>query len=216
MRNEIINSIIDNKLIAIIRGVEKEKLSPLVLALYNGGIRLVEVTYSQNGRVSDEETAQNIAMLSGEFSQKMYVGAGTVTTPEQVELTARAGGTFIISPDTNPDVIKKTREMSLVSIPGALTPSEANAAKRAGADFVKLFPVVNLGADYVKAIKAPLSDIKFLAVGGIDENNIGEYKKSGVCGFGIGTNIINKELLKNNDFDGITELAKKYVWAVEK
>ena len=101
----------------------------------------------------------------------------------------------------------------MVSIPGALTPSEIVTADRAGADFVKLFPVTGLGAKYLKAVKAPLSNIRFLAVGGIDENNMGEYFSAGACGFGIGSNIINKTALKEENYNIITETAKKYVSA---
>ncbi len=211
MREQIIQTIEREKIIVIVRGVEEEKLIPLAEAMYEGGIRLLEVTYSANGKVTDEETAENIRILAAHFENRMYIGAGTVLTERQVELTAQAGGKFIISPDTCPQVIKKTRELGLVSMPGALTPSEMQIAHRSGADFIKIFPVTSLGADYVKAVKAPLSHLKMLAVGGVDENNIPEYLKVGIDGFGLGSNIIDKKKLAQNDWAGITELAQKYV-----
>lgn len=216
MNKDIINEIEKEKIIVIVRGVNREKLIPMAEAMYKGGIKFLEVTFSSDGRVSDEETAENIKLLSENFKDRMYIGAGTVLTNKQVELTKAAGGRFIISPDTNPEVIRFTKEQGLVSIPGALTPSEAVIAKRSGADFVKLFPVTNMGSSYIKAIKAPLSHIKFLAVGGIDEGNIKEYLSAGVCGFGIGSNIVSKELIANNDFEGITKLAEKYTAAVKQ
>ena len=215
MREKVIKAIEDNKIVTIVRGVESEKLIPLAEAMYEGGIRLLEITYSANGSVSDEETAANIEKLSKHFEGRMFIGAGTVITEKQVELTKKAGGKFIISPDTYENVIKKTRELDMVSMPGALTPSEIQAAHRYGADFIKLFPITNMGIDYVKAVKAPLSHIKFLAVGGIDENNMADYLKAGVCGFGIGSNIINKKMVDANDFDGITQLAKKFTKVIE-
>ena len=215
MREQIINTIEKEKIIVIVRGVEKEKLIPLAEAMYAGGIRLLEVTYSANGKVSDEETAENIRILSKQFEGRMYIGAGTVLTEKQVELTAKAGGKFIISPDTCPEVIRKTRELGLVSMPGALTPSEMQIAHRNGADFIKIFPITSLGASYVKAVKAPLSHLKMLAVGGVDENNIAEYLKAGINGFGLGSNIIDKKKIAENDWLGITELAKKYVSLVK-
>lgn len=211
---EIINEINKNKLIVIVRGVEKEKLLSLVKAMYDGGVRLLEITYSANGDISDEEVADNIRMLTEAFGDKMCIGAGTVLTEKQVELTYSAGGCFIISPNTSEKVIKRTKELFMVSIPGALTPTEIQMAHNAGADFVKLFPIANFGVEYVKAIKAPLSHIKFLAVGGINENNLKDFLKIGVNGFGIGSNITNKEMIKNNDWLGITELTKKYIDAL--
>ena len=215
MREDVIKRIEEEKIIVIVRGVESEKLIPLAEALYDGGIRLLEVTYSANGKVSDAQTADNIKMLAEHFEGRMYIGAGTVLTKEQVELTHKAGGTFIISPDTCAEVIEKTRELGMVSMPGALTPSEIQSAHKSGADFVKMFPITNMGIGYVKAVLAPLSHIKLLAVGGIDENNMGDYLKAGVCGFGVGSNVIDKKALANGDFDSITELAKKYVSEVK-
>jgi len=215
MREKVLKAIEENKIITIVRGVESCKLIPLAEAMYEGGIRLLEITYSANGSVSDEETAKNIEILSKHFEGRMFIGAGTVITEKQVELTKQAGGKFIISPDTYENVIAKTRELDMVSIPGALTPSEIQAAHRYGADFVKLFPISNLGTDYVKALRAPLSHIKMLAVGGINEKNMKEYLDAGVSGFGIGSNIVNKKLIENGDFAAIRALAEKYTTVVK-
>lgn len=215
MREDVIKAIEREKLIVIVRGIEREKLIPLAEAMYEGGVRLLEVTYSANGAVRDEDTAENIRMLCEHFGDRMYIGAGTVITPRQVKLTKEAGGQFIISPDTYKKVIKKTRKLDMVSMPGALTATEIQAAHRAGSDFVKMFPITNMGTDYVKAVKAPLSHIRLLAVGGVDQNNMKDYLKAGVCGFGVGSNIINKKMLAEEDYAGITELAKEYVAVVK-
>lgn len=103
----------------------------------------------------------------------------------------------------------------MVSMPVAVTPTEVQLAHTYGASFVKLFPAGDLGPGYVKAVKAPLSHIKLTAVGGIDETNIPAYLKAGASGFGIGTNIVDKKLIAANDFDGIRELAKRYVALVK-
>lgn len=215
MRETVISTVEKEKVIVIVRGVAKEKLIPLADAMYDGGIRLLEITYDATGKTSDEETAENIAMLAKEFEGRMLIGAGTVLKESQVGLTAKAGGKFIISPDTNKAVIERTRELGLVSMPGALTPTEIADAHRYGADFVKLFPVSTFGTEYVKAVKAPLSHIKLLAVGGVDENNIKDYAKAGACGFGIGSNIVNKKLIEEGAFDKITELARVFLAAIE-
>ena len=215
MREKVIEKIEKEKIIAIVRGVESEKLIPFAEAVYAGGIRLLEITYSADRSVRDEETAKNIQKLSERFDGRMYIGAGTVLKEKQVELTKSAGGRFIISPDTYPEVIRKTRELDMVSMPGALTPSEIQSAHRAGADFVKVFPVTNMGIEYLKAVKAPLSHIKLIAVGGINEKNMSDYIDAGICGFGIGSNIVNKKMIEEENFEEITNLAKKYTAVIK-
>lgn len=211
MKEKVMEAIEQYKIIAILRGIEKEKLIPLSEALYNGGIRLLEITYSASGDVSDKDTAEGIRNLTEHFGEKMYIGAGTVLTKEQVILTKNSGGKFIISPNTDEEVIKESNSCGLVSIPGAMTPSEVAFANKTGADFVKIFPITSLGPAYVKAMLAPLSNIKVLAVGGINTDNMQEYLSVGVRGFGIGSNITDKKMIKTNDWEGITKLAKRYV-----
>lgn len=215
MRSTIIEAVEKERIIAIIRGVESKKIVPLARALYDGGIRLLEITYSADGKMPDDETAKNIERLVKEFAGKMFIGAGTVITEKQVDLTAQAGGKFIISPDAYEPVIRRTRELEMASMPGALTPTEIRAAIRAGADFVKVFPTVALGAAYIKAVKAPLSEVKLLAVGGVNDQNMAEFYKAGACGFGIGANITDKRMIAENDFEGIKKLAEKYVAAAK-
>ena len=216
MREDVIQKILDEKLIVIVRGLEKEKMIPLAEAMYEGGIRLIEVTYSANGSIPDEVTAECIRSIHEHFGEKMLVGAGTVLTPKQVEMTKAAGGAFIISPNVKETVIKKTRELGMVSMPGALTPTEIEDAHEMGADFVKLFPVSTLGPEYVKAVCAPLSHIRLLAVGGVDHNNLMDYLKVGVCGFGMASNIVDKKMVAEGNYAGITELARRYVEVVKE
>ena len=210
MKKQVIDRILKEKIVVIVRGIDSDKIIPLAEAMYEGGIRALEITYNASNMDENAQVAGNIKKLTEHFGDKMVIGAGTVLTTEQVELTKAAGGAFIISPNVNKKVIERTCELDMVSIPGALTPTESVDAHEAGADFVKLFPITSLGSSYVKAMKAPLSHIRFLGVGGIDENNMQEYLKAGVCGFGVGSNIVNKKLLDNEDYAAITELARMY------
>jgi 2-dehydro-3-deoxyphosphogluconate aldolase/(4S)-4-hydroxy-2-oxoglutarate aldolase len=216
MKETVIRAVEKYKLVAILRGVPEEKLTRVAQALYDGGVRLLEITYSPDGSVSDEETARCIGLLVKEFAGRMYIGAGTVLTREQVRLTKEAGGLFIISPNVDEAVIRETCALGLVSMPGALTPTEICNAHSFGADFVKLFPAGDMGVGYVKSVKAPLSHIKMLAVGGINEKTIASYLRTGVCGFGIGSNIVSKKMVDENDYQGITALAREFVAAIEK
>ena len=214
MRQETIQWVEREKIIAIIRGAAPEQCLKVAAALYEGGIRLMEITYNQRDPSSWQATAAAIASIAREYEGRMLVGAGTVTTPELVELTHKAGGYYIISPDTNEAVIRRTRELDMVSMPGALTPSEVMQAHRAGADFVKLFPIGNLGAGYAKAIMAPISHVKLLAVGGVNERNVVDFLKAGLVGAGIGDNLVNKQWIEAGQYHKITETAKALTAAV--
>lgn len=205
MRSDVIKQIEQNKIIAIMRGIETVDAVRVAEALYKGGIKLVEVTFNQSDKNSFIQTANAIKAIKTAMEGKMCVGAGTVITVEQLQLARDAGAEYIISPDTDEDIIKKTVEMGLVSIPGAYTATEAKKAYNAGADFVKLFPCAS--ASYVKALKAPLSHIKFLAVGGVDLTNAKDFIKAGANGIGVGGFLVNKDLVKAGEFNKITETA---------
>lgn len=211
MKNKVINAIEENKIIAILRGIPLDKIIQTAEALYNGGIRLMEITYSANGSIPHEETSESIRKLSEHFGDRLWVGAGTVITPQLVEMAAAAGAKYIISPDTNISVIKRTNELGLVSMPGALTPSEILTAHYAGADFVKLFPVGNLGTGYIKAVCAPISNVKLLGVGGVNEDNVADFIRAGVVGVGVGGNLANKSWVAAGEFDKLTDTARKIV-----
>lgn len=216
MEEKVIQAVREHKLIAIVRGVESEKCLRVAQALYDGGIRLMEITYDQKHPENWEQTARAIGAVAKAFDGRMYVGAGTVTNTELVELTAKHGGCFIISPDVNADVIRRTRELGMVSMPGALTPTEVMTAHAAGANFVKLFPAGNLGAGYLKAVRAPISHVELLVVGGIDEKNIGAFLAAGAAGAGIGGSLVNTARVENGEFDKITESARLLVKAVQE
>lgn len=214
MRESTIQLVEQEKIIAIVRGIAPEQCLKVAQALYDGGIRLMEVTFDQKHPEAFHKTTDAISAIAKAFEGKMLVGAGTVTTPELVEMAANAGAKYIISPDVNVSVIHKTRELGLVSMPGAMSPSEVMTAHHAGADYVKLFPVGTLGADYAKAIRAPISHVKMLAVGGVHAGNAAEFMKLGMCGVGVGGNLANKKWIEANEYDKITQAARELVEAV--
>jgi 2-dehydro-3-deoxyphosphogluconate aldolase/(4S)-4-hydroxy-2-oxoglutarate aldolase len=206
---KVINAIEKHKVFGIARGIPVEYFSEAMEALYQAGIRLIEVTFD---RVKgDQQTVECLKILQSEFSDKLIYGTGTVTECGQVETAQALGCHFIVSPDCNPEVIRKTKEVGMISIPGAMTATEAVIANRAGADFVKLFPGGLFGPDYFKALSAPLSDIKFIAVGGVDTNNIPAFYKAGAVGFGIGSSLIDNQKIINRNFDALSKDAQKFV-----
>ena len=148
--------------------------------------------------------------MKEKFEGRIRIGAGTVMTEKQVELAYNAGAEFIISPDCYENVIRKTRELGMVSIPGVFTPTEAANAYRFGADFAKLFPNSELNLSYLKAVMAPLSHIKFLAVGGVDHENMKAYLDAGAKGIGVATAIINKDAILAGNYEEITRRARLF------
>ena len=213
MREQVIKHVLEHKIITIVRGINRENIFKTAEALIVGGISCMEITYDAARPETQEETAETIRQLQERFSGSLMIGAGTVLTPAQVVMTKEAGGRYIISPNVNEDVIKKTVDLGLVSMPGAFTPTECEAAHRYGADFVKLFPVGRMGAGYVKDLAAPLSHIRFLAVGGVTAENLPNFLKAGAVGAGIGSDLINKAQILSGDFAKITQRAKQYVAA---
>ena len=214
MRKKVLEWVQREKIIAIVRGVSSEKCLRVAEALYVGGIRLMEITYDQKAPESWQATAEAIESIAKQYVGRMLVGAGTVTNIELVELTAKHGGSFIVSPDTNLGVIKRTSELGMASFPGAMTPTEIKISHDAGADMVKVFPAGNLGVGYMKSVKAPLSHIKLLAVGGINEKNAAEYLRAGAVGVGVGGNLAKAEWINGGEFDKLAEAARLLVSAV--
>lgn len=211
MREAIIQKVLDKKIVAIVRGVYGQDALNLASALYAGGIELLEVTFDQSRPESLNRTSDTVKLLCRELGDKMYFGAGTVTTIEMLNLAKEAGAGFIVSPDCNPEVIKATVEAGMVSMPGAMTPTEILTAYRAGADFVKVFPTAGLGSAYIKAVRGPLNHIRLLAVGGVNEKNIADFLAAGCVGAGVGGNLVNKNWIANGEWDKITALAREFV-----
>lgn len=210
MREHILKEIHRRKIITIVRGVYGEQAEKLAQALAEGGIGIMEVTFDSRNPAMHEKTLEAIHGIRHALGDAMVVGAGTVLSPELVEQAHQAGGQFIVSPDTNPLVIRRTVELGMVSLPGALTPSEVLMAHENGADFVKLFPAAQLGAEYVKAIRAPLNHIPLLAVGGVDESNVQAFLEAGCAGVGVGGNLVNKRWIENAEYGKIASLARQY------
>ena len=200
-----------NKVIVICRGIYDEDLLKLSDALYAGGVRLIEVTFDQSAPDCMEKTAQAIRSLHAHHQGRMCFGAGTVLSAAQVKCAYEAGASYIISPNVNVDVIKETKALGLVSMPGAMTPTEILVAHDTGADFVKLFPATTLGFKYIKDIQGPISHVKLIATGGVTEENFPEYLSLHFAGAGISGRLADKKLIAEGDFATITARAKAFI-----
>lgn len=171
-------------IVAIIRGVTPDEVAGVGDALYDAGIRIVEVP------LNSPEPFRSIAALAARFEGRMVVGAGTVLDVESVDKLKAAGGQISVSPDCNPAVIARAVAQGMVPLPGVFTPTEAFTAVRAGARHLKLFPAEAASPKTVKAWKAVLPrDVHVYAVGGVTPANMREWADAGCAGFGIGSNI---------------------------
>lgn len=210
-KSEIEQVVRDGRIIAIIRGFAPDVCLRLAESYAKGGIRLVEVTFAQKAPETWKDTASAIRSIKERFGADMKVGAGTVLTEEQLSICEQAGGEYMITPNVKPALIRECVRRGLVAMPGALTPSEAVDAWEAGASFVKVFPAGSLGPGYIKAIRAPLSHIPLLAVGGIGPDNVADYIKAGCVGAGVGGTLTNKEWIAAGEWGKIEEVARQLV-----
>ena len=171
-------------IVAILRGVTPDEVVAVSETLYDAGIRVVEVP------LNSPEPFASIEKLSKTFPDKMVVGAGTVLTVQDVNLLKAHGGQISVSPDCNEATISRAVELGMVPLPGVFTPTEAFAALRAGAKYLKLFPAEVASPATIKAWKAVLpKHAKIYAVGGVTPENMGDWLAAGASGFGIGSSI---------------------------
>jgi 2-dehydro-3-deoxyphosphogalactonate aldolase len=169
-------------LIAILRGITPPETIAVCEALVSAGITMIEVP------LNSPEALRSIADAAKAFAGRADVGAGTVLSVDDVDAVADVGGVFVVSPDTNPAVIARTRQRGMTSYPGVFSPTDAFAAIHAGATGLKFFPAEVLGPKGIKAMKAVLPpNVPLYAVGGASPDNFGEYFAAGCAGFGLGT-----------------------------
>ena len=210
MRNQTIEHIEKSRIVAVVRGVRGERLIPMAQALQAGGIDCIEITFDPRGDQSDRDVAAQLSMLAEKFGTELCIGAGTVRTTEQVRLAAAAGAQYIVSAAANPDVIHATREAELVSIPGAFTPTEIDAAYRLGGDIIKLFPATFLGTEYLDQLRSPMGHIPLMANGSINVWNMRAFLDAGCVGVGIGRNLTAEVYKRECDYGVLCETAKAY------
>ena len=205
--NKFIKEFNESKIIIVCRGVEETEIVNVATALYNGGIRFMEIPFNQADPTSFTKTARMITAVKTALKDKMHVGAGTVLTKEQFELAKNAGAEIIVSPTLEEDVVLLTKQAGLISMPGCATPSEMTRAYKLGADFVKLFPSSIMNLQTLKEIRVPLCHIPLVCFGGVSAENIDKILDLGVVGVGMGSAILDKQVLKDKDYQKITELA---------
>ena len=206
---ELLQGIIDSGVVAIVRLSSPGNLMQVAEAIAEGGVRHIEFTMTTPGAL------QIVAEASQRFGDDIIMGAGTVLDAETARAAILAGARFIVAPNFDPAVIEMCNRYSVVSMPGALTPTEILHAWECGADVVKIFPADQFGPGYIKAVMAPLPQVRLAPVGGVSADNIADYMRAGASCAGIGSSLVNSQRIADKDWAALTARAKELVEGVQ-
>lgn len=207
----LLQQIKNNAIVAVIRGAKPENILSIAKALSNGGVKTLEIT------VETPKVLTLIELITSELGDEVIVGAGTVLDSETARAAIMAGAKFIFSPTVDSETIRLTKRYGVISIPGALTPTEILKAYESGADIIKVFPANAFGPRYLKDIHGPLPQIPLMPTGGIDVENVGEYLKAGAVAVGVGSTLVNtKQSITEESLARLTEKAMQFISEVQK
>ena len=199
-----------HRFIGILRHIPAELTLETAKAMYEGGIRIFEITFDPSHPENADATGHVISQLRNTFGSDVSIGCGTAVDVSYAKIAANSGAEFIVSPCTDSEVISFTKAQGLVSIPGAYTPTEIQQAYHLGADIVKIFPILPDGLPYLKNVISPLSHIPFMVTGGINPNTIRSFLDTGAVAVAAGATIATRELAINHHFDTIRTNAQKH------
>lgn len=186
LSHPIIDLVEETGVVAIIRRSKPFDALAIAQALVAGGVRVLEITLNSHQALEAIRTVRN-ANIPG-----LTVGAGTVRRSADAQAAIAAGAEFLVSPNFDRPTVEVAHGAGLPMLPGVATPSEAVAAFEAGCGLLKLFPAAALGANYLKFIRDPLDDIKFMATGGVDAANLHEFFAAGAVAVGLGSSLVGK------------------------
>ena len=200
----LIDRIERHQLMVAVRTDTPEKAYEAARACMDGGVRLIEITFSV------PEAEEVIRKLSGD--DRIAVGAGTILSIPEAKKAIKAGASYIVSPNFDEKIVKFVKKEGALSIPGACTPTEIYRAYRAGGDIIKLFPFVEIGGlNFLKVIRGPMPFIKFMLSGGVTLDNISTYFSANASCILVGSSIIRRDLVTAGDWPSIAELAGSFI-----
>ena len=204
-KQDDLQRVLEGGIVAIIRASSGEQLVNVAQALYDGGIDVIEVTFTVPG------VLEILSAVRSQLGERILLGAGTVLDPESARAALLAGAEFIVSPSVNRDVIRLCNRYDKLVMPGAFTPTEVVSAWEAGADIVKIFPADVGGPAYLKALQGPLPQIRLLPTGGVNLDTLPDFLKAGACAVGLGSSLVDKEAVQEGNIQRIRNLAEQYV-----
>ncbi len=206
----ILQRILDGGIVAVVRSDSPDQLVGVVEALAEGGVTAAEITFTV------PDAVEVIRAVHKALGDSIVLGAGSVLDSETARAALLAGAEYIVGPSTNLDVIRLCKRYGKVVMPGALTPTEVVTAWEAGADIVKIFPSDLGGPSYIKALRAPLPQIRMMPTGGVDLSTAETFLKAGACCLGVGSSLVEPKAVASGDFERISELARQFRAIVRK
>jgi 2-dehydro-3-deoxyphosphogluconate aldolase/(4S)-4-hydroxy-2-oxoglutarate aldolase len=209
-RDTTLKRILDGGIVAVVRADSGESLVKVVRALAEGGVTAAEITFTV------PDAIDVIRQVRREVGDAVVLGAGTVLDAETARVALLAGAEYIVAPSLNLEVIRLCRRYDKAVMPGAFTPTEVLTAWEAGADIVKIFPADVGGPAYLKALRAPLPQIRMMPTGGVDLNTAENFLKAGACCLGVGGSLVEAKAVAAGDFARIGELARQYAAIVRR
>lgn len=207
--NETLRRIGELGVVLVVRAESAEEALGGIRAVVEGGIRVVEITFTVPGAPSV------IRDVKREMGDHVLLGAGTVLHPEDAEDAVDAGAKFLVAPNTDERVIGAAKRQGVPILPGAFTPTEIIRAWDLGADAVKIFPANAGGPPYLRALRGPLPHIPLVPTGGVDENTVGDFFRAGAFAVGAGGALFDPKRLKAKDYKGMTETAARFMQALK-
>jgi 2-dehydro-3-deoxyphosphogluconate aldolase/(4S)-4-hydroxy-2-oxoglutarate aldolase len=206
----ILNTILGTGVIAIMRAQSSDQLIAAADAIKRGGVRAIEVTMTTPGALGV------IAEAKERYGSDVILGAGTVLDPETGRAAILAGADFVVSPTLNLNLVELCNRYSIAVAPGCYSPTEVLSGWEAGADFVKLFPASVGGPGLVKAILAPLPQVRIIPVGGVNLDTAADFIQNGAAALGVGSSLVNQKLLDEGDMEALTRRAAAYIEQVKR
>jgi 2-dehydro-3-deoxyphosphogluconate aldolase/(4S)-4-hydroxy-2-oxoglutarate aldolase len=202
-RAEIVKNIIDNGVVAVVRTKQPDKLLRIVEAIYEGGIKNIEIT------MTVPNALKMITQVRASTSIDILVGVGSVLDSDTAQKAIDAGAQFVVSPIFNKEILATAHKNNVPAMPGTFTPTEIFNAQQAGADIAKVFPADVVGMPFFKAILAPMPNLKLMPTGGVTLDNAGDWIKAGACAVGIGSALLDEKAIEENNYSKLTENAKR-------
>ncbi len=209
-KEEQLRRVLECGIVAVVRSPDSQQLVEVCRALADGGVTVVEIT------MTVPDALQVLARVRAALGDRVLLGAGTILDAETARAALLSGAEYLVAPSLNLDVIRVCRRYSKLVMPGAFTPTEILTAWEAGADIVKVFPADVLGPAFIKAVRAPLPQVRLMPTGGVDLTTAASFLKAGACCLGLGGALVEAKAVAAGDFDRIRDLASQYAAIVRK